>query len=268
MIAAIAMMRDEADVAGAVVAHLFAHGVDRILVNDNNSVDGTGDILRAAGATVFDDPERGYYQDRKMSALATVAYEMGADWVLPFDADEIFYPTACPEHPHGGAALDSAFCPSYSGGVCPSEISTLAEFFATCTADVIEARGWDHIATACNPGPFSPDRREAQQKLPKVAFRACVSPYVHMGNHDVDRHHGLPVRVGGLSYRHFQYRSLEQYVRKVRNGREAYEASDLHYNYGTHWRVAGAKSDAELAEDWAQMCAEPGLIFDPAPVLP
>lgn len=243
MIAAVSMMRDESDVAAAVVNHLFAHGVHRILVNDNNSVDGTGDILRACGATVFDDPEIGYYQDAKMSALATVAYEMGADWVLPFDADEIFYPT--------------------DGG-------TLAEFFATCTADVVEARGWDHIATACHPGPFSPDRRVAQQKLPKVAFRACERPYVHMGNHDVDRlmDGGLDTRTGGLSYRHFQYRSLEQYVRKVRNGREAYEASNLHYNYGTHWRVAGAKSDAELAADWAAMCAEPGLIFDPAPVLP
>ena len=251
MLIAIGMMRDEADVAEDVVRHLQAHGVDRIIVADNLSKDGTGDILRYCGAEVLDDPEPGYYQDSKMSALAVRAYDAGADWVLPFDADEIFY---------------------------PSDGGTLGDFFAAIPPiiDTIEACGWEHIATLADdtgPSPFHSiiHRREHQELAGfrgKVAFRACPDPYIHMGNHDVNRRQGQPRRMGGLSYRHFQYRSLDQYIRKVRNGREAYEASDLHWNYGTHWRVAGAKSDAELEADWLAMCGEDGLIVDPAPVLP
>ena len=248
MLIAIGMMRDEADVAEAVVRHLWAHGVNGIIVADNNSKDDTRDRLSDAGVYVVDDPVVGYYQDQKMSDLAQMAYDQGADWVLPFDADEIFY---------------------------PSDGGTLGVFFAAIPPiiDTVEARGWDHIATPVDPDGPSPfhtitHRREHQQKLPKVAFRACPDPYVHMGNHDVNRRDGQARRMGGLSYRHFQYRSLDQYIRKVRNGREAYEASDLHWNYGTHWRVAGAKSDAELEADWLAMCGEDGLIVDPAPVLP
>jgi hypothetical protein len=248
MLIAIGMMRDEADVAETVVRHLYAQGVDHVIVADNNSKDDTARLLARAGAHVIEDPEVAYTQDAKMSGLARMACESRATWVLPFDADEIFY---------------------------PSDGGTLADFFAKLppSVDVVEARGWDHIATPVDdagPSPFHTitHRREHQQKLPKVAFRACPDPYVHMGNHDVNRRQGPAVRAGGLSYRHFQYRSLEQYIRKVRNGREAYEASDLHWNYGTHWRIAGAKSDAELAADWLTMCGEEDLIVDPAPVLP
>ena len=108
-------------------------------------------------------------------------------------------------------------------------------------------------------------RRPAQQVLPKVAFRACSEPYIHMGNHAVNRN-GAESRCQGLSYRHFQYRSLGQLKSKIRNGVEAYEATDLHYQFGSHWRVLGAKSDAELVEVWREMIAEPDLVFDPAPV--
>ena len=248
MIVGISMVRDEADVIDTTLRHLLAHGVDHLIVADNLSRDATDTILREVALdtdrlTVIDDPELGYYQDRKMSALAVQAFEMGADWVLPFDADELWYPT------HGG---------------------TLAEFFADCPADIIEARGWDHVATATDPPGPTPmhriqHRRPAQQVLPKVAFRACSEPYIHMGNHAVNRN-GAESRCQGLSYRHFQYRSLGQLKSKIRNGVEAYEATDLHYQFGSHWRVLGAKSDAELAEVWRQMIAEPDLVFDPAPV--
>lgn len=259
MLTAVTMVRDEADVIETVLRHLFAHGVDEILIADNLSTDETPQILKGLEdeglpLVVLRDDEVGYYQDVKMSRLAKQAHDRGADWVLPFDADEIWYPA--------------------NGG-------TLRGFFSEETADIIEGHGWDHLVTVregavmdfggpqwfdLDRGAFSRMRRAHQQTLPKVAFRACENPYVHMGNHDVNRNQGQQVRTDGLLYRHFQYRSLEQYIRKVRNGREAYEASDLHYLYGTHWREAGALSDDELAERWHVMCREDGLVFDPAPI--
>ena len=250
MIVGICMVRDEADVIGATLRHHLTHGVDHIIVADNLSTDATDTILREVAldtdrVTVLEDREPGYYQDEKMSALAVQAYEMGATWVLPFDADELFYPEA--------------------GG-------TLAEFFSGCRDDVVTAYGWDHIATrndAAGPTPFHriQHRRPTKQPLPKVAFRACPGPSIAMGNHGVDRH-APSLKGGGLTYRHFQYRSLDQMTRKVRNGCEAYDATDLHAQFGAHWRALGVKTDAELAADWRALLDEPGLIHDPAPVLP
>jgi len=240
MIVAVSMFRDEADVAATVIRHLFAEGVDRMIVADNRSTDGTSDILADLAddlpLEVVDDPEVGYYQAAKMTKLARRACDLGADWVLPFDADEVWYAPA----------------------------GTVADALADTPHEIVMAGGFDHIVRSPGDGPFSPWRRQRQQQLAKVAFRAHPSATLHMGNHGVER----PGRsiVGPLEFRHFQYRSEDQMIRKLRNGREAYEASDVHPNHGTHWREGGAKSDDELACDWAGLCAEDDLIFDPAPI--
>ncbi len=257
MIVGICMVKDEQDVLDTVLRHLIAEGVDHLIVADNLSTDNTPHILNdleACGApiTVIQDPVLAYEQDVKMSRLARRAYDIGADWVLPFDADEIWY------------------------GVDPvtGEPCRIADALAKVDDEiqVVRAFGWDHIvdgrpAAVCFTeawGAFSPMRRVEPQKLAKVAFRAHPDARMHMGNHDVTL--PGPSVIGPLAFRHFQYRSLEQMTRKLRQGREAYEASDVHPMHGTHWRAGGLKSDDELAAEWAELCAEDGLIFDPAPI--
>ncbi len=244
MIAAISMVRNESDVIGLTVRHLIAHGVDCVIVADNLSTDDTPGILRSLKAehhgriltTIDTDPA--YTQDVKMTKLAGMAVSLGAEWVLPFDADEIWF---------------------------PSDGSTLAQFFAESTADVVQAWGHDHIARADTDPPFSPYRRSNPQPLPKVAFRAHPEAFIAMGNHSVDR----PGPVGfGLTYRHFQYRTLDQYARKVRQGAAAYAHTDMPWHQGQHWREDAALSDDELAAKWEAMAGEPDLVYDPAPVKP
>lgn len=245
---AVTMVRDEADVIGRTLEHLLAEGVDHVLVADNLSTDATPEILATFPpdqVTVVADLEPGYYQDRKMTELArSAAAELDAEWVLPFDADEVWY---------------------WTGG-------TLAEFFAACDGDVVEAIGWDHIAiddddnAGHNPFTTITHRRQAPQRLAKVAFRWHPDAWIDFGNHDVFHHPGL--RVAGLHYRHFQYRTFSQYVRKVRQGKDAYDATNLHPTYGAHWREAGDLDDDQLWHRWRRMCEEPGLIEDPAPWRP
>lgn len=244
MIVAVMMVRDEADVISYTLEHLLNEGVDHVLCADNLSTDRTPDIVAEFDphVTLLRDDEPGYYQDRKMSRLAHMAWGEGATWVVPCDADEVFY----------------------------AREGTVADFLRATDLDVVAIQLWDHIATdddnpmIRNPFVRITHRRKYPQKLPKVAFRADPTVRVHMGNHDVDhpRHdnHGP-----GLFGRHFQYRSFEQMVRKLTNGREAYEASDLHPMYGTHWREGGARSDDEQWREWRRLCEEPGLIEDPAP---
>lgn len=256
MIVGISMMRDEADICGHVITHLLNEGVDRIIVGENMSRDATPAILAGFDeVTVVRDLDPGYHQHTKMTRYARMAAEMGAEWILPFDADECWY------WPDG----------------------TLAEFFAQCPASVVYGHGWDHLVRASDdpldPNPLTriTHRRTDPQKLPKVAFRPCEAMFVDFGNHDVfldptgDQsrmaHHPGP-KVEGLEYRHFQYRSFEHMARKVRDGAAAQNLADLHPMYGTHWRSLALLSDDDLRAKWDALCNEEGLVIDPAPYRP
>ena len=241
MIYAVMMVRDEADVIWWTLEHLRREGIDKVIVADNGSVDETAQIVEQFDfAHLIDDPEVGYYQDRKMTALARMAHQLGAEWVLPCDADEIFYA-------HG---------------------QSVADFLRSRTEDVVMASVYDHIATYDddpaieNPFLRIDHRRKYPQRMAKVAFRAHPDAKLHMGNHDVDR---PGQRCGGLYARHYQYRSLDQMIRKLTNGREAYEASDLHPMYGTHWREGGARSWDEHRDEWEALATSPDLVVDPCP---
>lgn len=234
---AVTMVRDEADVIEATLRHT-ATQVDRIIVADNLSTDGTAEILARLAdelpLTVVADDEPGYFQADKMTRLALDAMNMGADWVLPFDADE--------------------FWTGRDGRTVRAELEAIDH-----EIDTVYAAGYDHIGEG-----LSSFRRPDPQPLPKVAFRPGPDRRLAMGNHDVTGGNGRACEA--LAFRHFQYRSLGQMARKVRQGAAAYAVTDLAETYGAHWRQAATLSDEELAERWAALNGEPGLVFDPAPI--
>lgn len=249
----ICMARDEADIIGATVAHMLTQ-VDHVIVADNGSTDGTTDILLALGVEVIDDPEVGYYQSDKMTALAHRAAKDGADWVVPFDADEWWY---CPHTPTIADYLDAQ-----------------GEQWLTVTAEL-----YDHVATGHDPDRANPVerirwRRANPAPLPKVACRTRADLVIRQGNHGASYDGGATAQPG-LIVRHFPYRSAEQFIRKARNGAQAYAATDLPVSEGQHWRQYGALLDAHgpevLADVFRQWfwspdpTVDPGLLLDPAP---
>lgn len=231
MIAAVGMVKDEADVITRTLEHLGEQGVDVIYLAENASTDGTWEIvrdLRDAGAlraaygtqlVVMADPEIGYWQSRKMTDLARYALAEGARWIVPFDADELWHPS-----------------PGYS---------TLRELFLDLDLSgrgvVLEASVHNHYRTTGDGGghPFDAMRWRdpVPLSLPKVAFTAHPAAVVHAGNHGVD--HAGSRLTGALTVEHYPYRSPEQFVRKVRNGSAAYAATDLPRSTGQHWREYG-----------------------------
>ena len=256
MIVGISMVRDEADVIDQTMINLRIQGVDRFIVLDNGSTDKTRRLLDCSDIEVVDDPEVGYHQDQKMARLARMAYERGATWVVPFDADEYWY----------------------------SPTGTIAETLAGITDNVVAAREFKHWPTPWDEpvdDPFKRLRfRETEpHRLHKIVFRAVSDPKVHMGNHGINYGDYDPDRPDpallALELRHFPYRSFSQFARKVRNGREAYEAADMHPMFGTHWREMGAYTEEQLREVWADCTAGTSfehrwlghgeLIEDPAP---
>lgn len=91
------MVRDEADVIAPMLSHHLAQGMDKIIVTDNGSIDGTLEILRDfADRGLIDlreDPVHRKQQHSVVTAMARDAFMLyGADWVLNADADEFWMP--------------------------------------------------------------------------------------------------------------------------------------------------------------------------------
>lgn len=236
----ISIVKDEADIIATTMRHMVTQ-VDHLLVYDNMSTDGTREILdgladefndpiplgRKLRMCVFTDAEPAYYQSRKMTALAHEAHEMfAADWIVPFDADEIWY---------------SSFAP------------TLAERLTVLGPQwqVVQADLYDHVCTGlddeneADPVKRITWRTADKIELPKVACRWRQDLVIDAGNHRaLYDESGATISHDRFVVRHFPYRSVQQFVSKVRNGAAAYALTDLPDTTGAHWRGYGAILDA------------------------
>lgn len=283
-VVACAMMKDEEDVAYEVVRHLAGEGVQHIVVADNMSSDNTRSELERVktdlaassleeearcAVTIVDDLEPGYYQSNKMTELAraAVAPFNGDAWVLPFDADEIWY---------GSDRL------SYMVNIKPY-----------CDKRVIEVPMWNHYGTGIdeNTGrPFADMvwKMPTLGALPKVLYRWHPDSWVNQGNHSVTFPAGInkgdvvkmladPGPQPSFGIRHFPYRSWEHFKRKAINGAAAYAATDLPYDQGAHWRQYGQLLErfgedslrVDVYEKYFYFMApvNAGLLYDPAPLM-
>lgn len=230
--AAISMVKDEADVIEATMRQMLTQ-VDHILIADNMSSDGTRPILDRLAAetgrvTVVDDKVKAYYQSQKMTGLAKQAYlEFGAEWVVPFDADEFWL------SPYG-------------------RIGDILDGFADQWL-VMEAKLYDHVATGLddqaepNPTRRMQWRRKSEAPLRKVACRWREDLSIAQGNHSAHYNGGATIAGHEFVVRHFPLRTVQQMVRKIRNGSQAYAAAtNIPLDQGLHWR------------DWGRMLNEHG----------
>ena len=257
------MVKDEADIIATTIEHLKWQ-VDAIIVADNGSTDGTREILDGYddghGFYVLDDTEVGYYQSAKMTALADRARREGHEWVLPCDADEIWH----------SCEIEARI--SYTLATVAGNVGTVAAslYDHLTTGPLVAADDQDPVARM-------PWRRREPAPLPKVCARLLPGLVIEQGNHGAH----FPGRMAKskhtcLAVRHFPYRSLQQFVSKVRNGAAAYAATDLPWSMGQHWREYGGHLErggpaaiAEIYETWfheMQPEDDPALIYDPAPV--
>ena len=212
---------------GYAVDHLLDQGVSRIIAVDHLSSDATPRLLAERGERVTVVPYRhpAYAQSSIMTALARHAAAHGAEWVIPFDADEIWW------------ARDDA---------------RLAEYLRGRIDDVVEAEIVSFVPTAKDSDDENPIRRltyrfEQPDGYPKVAFRADPGITVGMGNHAVEPQGATG---GGLVIAHYPYRNREQFIRKFKYGRAGLISARLPVARGDHWRGLGALSEEELSLQW------------------
>lgn len=223
---AVMTVRNEVDIIGPCLAHLEAQGVDRVLIYDGMSTDGTRDIYPSHRfATVYDDTADHHRQPFLTSKLARQAFDEGAKWVLPVDADEFWVPC-------GGGTLAEVLTAQ------PPEVGKLY------------ARMYQY---------HDFDRREpAPKPMPKVAFRPHENVEVQNGNHEVTIAGGV---WDVIEVREIQYRSFEHFCRKIIERNATFDPT-LPGGDGQHHRQYEGWTAGQLEPVWAAMQARE-TVLDP-----
>ena len=214
------MVRDEADIVGAMIEHHLAQGIDFFIVTDNGSVDGTTEILQEfAEKGILElrhDPVHRKQQGETVTVMARDAYTVhGADWVLNADADEFWIPV------NDGLSLRDAF----------AAIDPAIQSFPV---DVIDMIGAPALAGTGLQRLTYRDYRslDALHSVGLISHSTYDSPHigsadvtVSQGNHFVSLDsRGTPPEGFEIEVLHFQWRSWEQFSRKVQNAGSAYES--------------------------------------------
>jgi hypothetical protein len=206
------VVRDEADVLEANLAHHFGQGVDLVLVTDHASEDSTPDILarhtREGRARVFREEAETLDQAPWVTRMARLAaIEHDADWVLHSDADEFWFPVA--------GSLKSVL------ELVPSSFGSLA----VPRRDFVPRPGDGLFVERMFIRERESHNRRGDPLEPKVAHRGDPEVEVDHGNHAaVAAGLGPVLPLPLLEILHFPVRSYAQFERKVIRAGLGYEA--------------------------------------------
>jgi hypothetical protein len=224
MIVMTLVVRDEIDIVAATIEHHLAAGVDRIIVTDHRSVDGTSDVLADyANLGVLElrrEDGPAFRQAAWTTAMARqAATRFGASWVINGDADEFLWP------PTGVAAL----LKSARASCLVVERDNLVEDPATDSS-------WPWPSRLVLRDTRSL-RNEGKRIAPKMIHVADPEASVGPGAHTVSGPLiGPPSADRPLRILHFPDRGFSQYRQKISNGAAAVEAADLDGRICRHWR--------------------------------
>lgn len=150
---------NEVDAIGRVIADIPAWA-DKIIVADNGSTDGTAAAVRAAGATVVVEPEKGY----GAACLAGIAALGSVDVVVFLDGDYSDHPgdMATLVDPIVNDSVDFVIASRVTGAREPGSL-TPQQMFGNWLATRLIAGIWRQKYT--DLGPFRAIRKSSLDKL-------------------------------------------------------------------------------------------------------
>ena len=170
------LVRDEADVVDAWLRYHLARGVDLVLAMDHRSRDGTSEILaehaRDGRVVVVREESETVRQSEWMTRLSRLAAtEHAADWVIPSDADEFWWPR------YETLAETLAAVPERFGVVR----GIMRPFVLVAEDETNDP--FERLTLRARPAADLTSQYHAQVK---VAHRARSDVRVSVGNHDAD----------------------------------------------------------------------------------
>ena len=201
------LVRDEADIVDAQLAFHLNSGVDLVIATDNDSQDGTTEILESYERDGYLRLLRSHAHDHSQPEIVThmarLAAASGADWVINSDADEFWWP-------RGGSLAEilAEIPPDY--GTVHASVRTF----------VPRPAGVEHFAERMivRAVPHAPlfEPTSAYRPVSKVVHRAHPAITVGAGNHSVAG--GQLATLRGwypIEVLHFPWRSADQVTRKA-----------------------------------------------------
>jgi hypothetical protein len=228
------LVRDEEDIVADALDFHLDQGVDKVIVTDNGSEDGTLDILRPYEARglvrVILEPTDDYSQGRWVTRMARMAAtELGADWVINSDADEFWWPRT--------GSLRSVF-----EGL-GDDVGTVMGRRTNFVPRPEDGRPYWKRMTLRERESLNPVGKPLP---PKLAHRAHPDIVVVQGNHRVKGPDlGSQLDDGSIEILHFPMRSYAQFENKIVKGGRAYARNkELPEKTGRTWR--------RLYETWEQ----------------
>lgn len=221
------LVKNEEELLARNLEFHHAMGVDGFIVTDNNSTDGTAEILeryRRKGwvLEVINEPATGYEQKRWVDRMVWRAKRRyKAQWVINADADEFWYtPTGDLKQHLAGVRGNIARCTI--SNVVPDEALPLTQWHEV-SLPVPDLAHYDLSRYSI----FGPS-------LCKVAHRTAGYVQINMGNHKAFL---IPRRTVStdITVYHFGTRLLPQFLAKMNNGGRELEKHRSRHG-GRHWR--------------------------------
>ena len=221
------LVRDEEDILDAHLQFHLRQGVDSFIVTDNRSIDGTRDILhryeKAGVAQVIEERDDTYAQAEWVTRMARIAHaEHRADWVIPSDADEFWWPKA------GDLKSSLGSLPPSAGILAVSRVNFLPR--PAEEGALLERMTLREVSSTNALGEPLP---------PKICHRAHPDAVLAQGNHAVEAP-GLELERDRepLIIFHFPLRTFGQFENKIALGGAAYERNErLPDGVGATWRT-------------------------------
>jgi glycosyltransferase involved in cell wall biosynthesis len=252
------IVRDAADLVGVSLRHHAALGLERIVVVDNGSTDGTWERLQALAEQLPIDLRRDdgpYRQAELVNAAVRQAARGGADWVMPLDADELFVA------PRGLATVLG---------------ETDAAVLEVGVVNFVQRRWRRRVSARClltmdrrPPTPLGPLRAQAlvaagRRALvevewdPSVIVRPSPGLWIEKGNHRASNADGPTRRTGEITVLHAPLRARQALERRTDHGRRLAESGEP-VDYG--WHLRGLPTDQPgLRQVWEANSSRRGAL--------
>jgi len=256
----VTIVRNEEDILPVSLNYHLAQGMDALLVADNGSTDRTPEVLRRLAR----DPrirctqvDGAFRQTAVANDLIRRAHQLGADWVLVFDADEFWHAP--------GTCLRAVLEESRAGALrveithfvqrrCqrrnrPDSLLHMVYRAQTgSTDDPVSAVESGAISFLEAPFP------------PKWIFRPAADFMASKGVHDVEGVNGPKEDTRAIVCLHAPVRSREQLEVKAANGKRHLEAG---VKPGESWQTLRWMRLAEgeaLEAEWAAISQRHGVL--------